>query len=87
MNPINSISTLNSLSKMDSNMIEYQVDEYGIQRWYQNGKLHRTDGPAIICPDGKQQWYRNGRWITDININQSHKIFIKQVKFNIKDGF
>jgi len=23
-----------------------------------NGKLHRENGPAIICPDGAQEWYR-----------------------------
>ena len=34
--------------------------ENGIEHWYFNDKLHRTDGPAIICPDGYQVWYLNG---------------------------
>ena len=28
--------------------------------WYLNGKLHRTDGPAVIRSDGCQKWYLNG---------------------------
>jgi hypothetical protein len=24
------------------------------------GQCHRDDGPAIICPDGRQYWYQNG---------------------------
>ena len=42
-------------------MTEYQVDKYGTQRWYQNGQLHRTDGPAVIYPDGTQEWWINGQ--------------------------
>jgi hypothetical protein len=29
-------------------------------RWMRNGKLHRTDGPAIIRTDGMQEWYKDG---------------------------
>lgn len=29
--------------------------------WYFNGRLHREDGPAIICKDGSRSWYFNGR--------------------------
>ena len=28
--------------------------------WYQNGKLHRVNGPAVINADGTQEWYQNG---------------------------
>ncbi len=28
--------------------------------WYQDGELHRDDGPAIIEPDGTQHWYQHG---------------------------
>ena len=35
------------------------VDEDGTQKWYQNGLLHRTDGPALIYED-VQFWYQNG---------------------------
>ena len=34
--------------------------EDGIERWYLNDNLHRTDGPAIIYPSGSQWWYLNG---------------------------
>ena len=32
----------------------------GTKYWYQNDKLHRTDGPAVIHPDCIKQWYQNG---------------------------
>lgn len=32
------------------------VDDYGHQRWFKFGKLHREDGPAVIHPDGTQVW-------------------------------
>ena len=31
------------------------------QVWYQDGKLHREDGPAIIYTGGRQEWYLNGK--------------------------
>ena len=42
-------------------MIEYQVDEYGNQYWYLNGKWHSEDGPAVIWADGTKRWYLNGK--------------------------
>jgi hypothetical protein len=38
--------------------IEITCDEI---RWTLNGKLHRTDGPAIIYVDGLQEWYVNDK--------------------------
>ena len=35
-----------------SNSIEYRNED---------GKRHRTDGPAIICPDGSESWWVNGQ--------------------------
>jgi hypothetical protein len=32
----------------------------GSKYWYLNGKLHRTDGPAIEDSDGTKEWYLNG---------------------------
>ena len=32
----------------------------GEKWWYLNGKLHRTDGPAIEYADGTKSWYLNG---------------------------
>ncbi len=33
----------------------------GSEFWYNNGIIHRDDGPAVIRPDGHQAWYQNGK--------------------------
>ena len=33
----------------------------GDKEWYDNGKRHREDGPAIDWIDGHKEWYRNGK--------------------------
>ena len=40
---------------------EVKVDSYGSKLWYQNGKLHRLDGPAVEEADGSKRWYQNGK--------------------------
>ena len=44
-------------------MEEYKVRVYanGNKLWYQNGKLHRLDGPAVEWSDGDKFWYQNGK--------------------------
>ena len=44
-------------------MEEYKVTVYAIghQYWYQNGKRHRLDGPAIEYDDGQKDWYQNDK--------------------------
>ena len=44
-------------------MQEYIVNVYddGTKYWYQNDKLHRTDGPAIESFNGSKYWYQNGK--------------------------
>jgi len=37
------------------------VDEYGTERWFLNGLLHRLDGPAVSWSDGEQRWYQDGQ--------------------------
>jgi len=32
----------------------------GIIRCIKDGKLHNTDGPAVIYPDGKEEYHLNG---------------------------
>ena len=50
-----------------------EVDSNGTQFWFNNGKLHREDGPAIIFPDGTQFWYINGNPIvTGKQIGRAH---------------
>ena len=47
------------------NFIEKMVQhiEYanGTKEWWQNGKWHREDGPAIEDFDGNKFWYQYGR--------------------------
>lgn len=33
----------------------------GRQEWYVDGRLHRSDGPAVIRADGRQEWYVDGQ--------------------------
>lgn len=32
----------------------------GREEWYQDGRLHRVGGPAIVHADGTQEWYQDG---------------------------
>jgi hypothetical protein len=31
-----------------------------VEHWFENGKIHRLDGPAMIWPDGKRHYYVHG---------------------------
>ena len=44
-------------------MQEYKVKVHtnGDRAWYQNGNLHRLDGPAYEYADGFKEWYQNGK--------------------------
>ena len=44
------------------NKYTVKVDNYGNQFWYQNGQLHRLDGPAISHSNGTKKWMQNGRF-------------------------
>jgi hypothetical protein len=37
------------------------VNTNGDREWYQNGKRHREDGPAIEDANGYKAWYKNGK--------------------------
>lgn len=41
------------------------MNKQGTKRWRLNGKLHRTDGPAVIWVDGLnewcEEWWLNGK--------------------------
>ena len=38
-----------------------RISSAGTKRWYnEQGELHRTDGPAVIYPNGFQSWHFNG---------------------------
>ena len=40
---------------------EVKVDSEGTKRWYQNGKLHRLDGPSVEWAEGSKQWWVEGK--------------------------
>ena len=37
------------------------TDSHGTKSWHLNGKLHRTDSPAIEYADGHKEWWLNGK--------------------------
>ena len=45
-------------------MQEYKVtvEENGTESWYQKGKFHRDNGPAVIHASGDEYWYQNGEY-------------------------
>ena len=47
---------------IDTDKEEYYC-EYanGDKFWYQEGKLHRLDGPAVERTDGNKLWFQNGQ--------------------------
>jgi hypothetical protein len=44
-------------------LVEYSD---GTKIWCLNGKLHRTDGPAIEYADGSKEWYLNGEQVDQL---------------------
>ena len=53
---------------------------FGCEEWYQNGELHRADGPAITDNKGLKQWYKNGVLIYSREASQlTTKTTIKKV--------
>jgi hypothetical protein len=38
-----------------------KTDIYGDKTWYKDGKLHRTDGPAVEWALGSKFWYQNSK--------------------------
>jgi hypothetical protein len=38
-----------------------KIDKFGTKEWHLNGKLHRTDGPAVEYADGTKAWWLNGK--------------------------
>jgi hypothetical protein len=41
-------------------MIYFERDKYDTCRWYNDGVLHRENGPAVIYPDRTYEWWING---------------------------
>ena len=57
---MNNDTDLNSLCKNDdSYSSELMISIGSANKWYKNGVLHRSEGPAIETPEFKA-WYKNG---------------------------
>jgi len=50
----------------------YEVKVYsdGRQRWCQNGKYHRLDGPAVEYAYGSKEWWIEGQNYTEEEFNK-----------------
>ena len=40
---------------------EVRIHSNGANEWFQNGKRHRDDGPAITWSDGTKEWFQNDK--------------------------
>jgi hypothetical protein len=49
--------------------------------WLQDNVVHRTDGPAVIFPDGVERWYIRGKEVT-----RDVKTFFIQNKWPVQQG-
>lgn len=53
----------------------------GTKIWFENGKVHRTDGPAVITLDLVDRYYVNGEEIT-VKVRE----FFAEHRWNPKKG-
>ena len=50
------------------------IDRDGTVFWTdENDRLHKTDGPAAVLPNGKVQWWINGYYIEPEEVSQYFK--------------
>ncbi|MFS8035734.1 aldehyde dehydrogenase [Xanthobacter sp. AM11] len=49
--------------------------------WLEDGLVHRTDGPAIVSPDGVERWYVRGAEVT-----RAVKAMFSQNKWSLAAG-
>ncbi len=66
---MNTIEVTN-YSEVPDNYTGKIIYKNGTQRWYEDGKRHRLDGPAVILNDGTEFQYFN-----DIKIEDDLKAF------------
>jgi hypothetical protein len=69
----------------------YEVRIYsdGSKEWYQNGKRHRLDGPAVESSDGSKEWWINGIKYSekDFNLFIEKENKIKELKTSCDGQF
>jgi hypothetical protein len=44
---------------MDILKYDIEIDRFGTKSYYQHGKRHRDDGPAVECADGTKSYYQH----------------------------
>lgn len=70
----------------------YEVHVYddGTKFWYQNGKLHREDGPAAEYSDGTKKWFKDGKLHREdgpaIEYTNGTKMWLQNGFFHREDG-
>ena len=75
---------------------ECKISGDGSKYWYLNNKLHRTNGPAVECPNGEKAWYKIKEWYKNgkhhringpaIEYADGSKIWLKNGKVHRIDG-
>lgn len=55
--------------------IKLVVEDWGngTKKWFQMGKLHRLDGPAVEWSDGSKEWWIKGYHYTEQTFNKKVK--------------
>jgi hypothetical protein len=56
------LGTLASSQALYANSAKCEIDDDGTKYWRLNGKIHRTDGPAVEYADGSKSWWLNGKY-------------------------
>jgi hypothetical protein len=52
--------------------------------WFKNGSIHRTDGPAVECRDGRTLWCLNGEDVTEGEVT-TYRQKIEQEALELSD--
>ena len=68
----------NVIHKEDGSTIERFYEMNCRKEWYIHGKLHRTDGLAVMQSDGYVEWWLN-------NIQYSEEEYNKIIKKDVSD--
>lgn len=57
------------------------LDDSGVQMWFQYGKLHRLDGPAVFYPSKDKSFEKDECWFHGKHIDcSSQKEFEEAIK-------
>lgn len=49
------------------------ITRFGVEEWWVHGKRHRTDGPAILYPNGKGAYYIDNVELTETEFHKDIK--------------